>query len=247
MQKQAVCEHYNAIAGVYGHRYEGLSGLYFQAMEDECIFRLAEFSGRFVLDAGTGTGRFAFALLRSAHAARVVGIDIAERSVAIASSSRREGENIEFRVMDAEHTAFPDRLFDSVVVLGLFEYVTDLLPYFNEAARILKPSGELVFSCWNIDRWFGWRIFNDRMEGSRDHSLDGLRKALHNAHLTLVDFVTTFFVPTRVFFGIHRRLGGSPFLQHLHLRATVGIERALRKSPLKRKGGELIVKARKAS
>lgn len=243
VRKSEVRNHYNEIAVAYGNRYQGLSERYFDAMEDRCIYQLADFANKTVLDMGTGAGRFALSILREGRARQVIGIDIAERFIEVARSLQKEDEHISFCVMDAENTSFNDSVFDSVIVLGLFEYVQDLTLYFRECGRILKPGGELIFTCWNINKWFGWKLFNDRMEGSVDHSLNDLKNALMQDNFELAAGVSTFFIPTRLFFALYRRLGGSARLQSVYVNTVISLERGLRKSFFRLKGGELIIKA----
>jgi phosphatidylethanolamine/phosphatidyl-N-methylethanolamine N-methyltransferase len=235
---------YNSIANDYGGRFQGLAGRYYHDVEEECILKLTDFSNKTVLDMGTGNGRIAFSLSGKLRAERVVGIDIADRFLDIAHNTAPMG-NVAFCVMDAEETAFQDSVFDVVVVVGLFEYVEDLSEYVKEISRILKPDGELIFSCWNRNRWFGWRIFDDRMKGSVDHSLRELSDILKLGYFHLTSSMTTFFIPTKLFFRLYDRLTLHTFIQKLYVQFIIAIERGLRKLPSNHKGGELIVKARK--
>ncbi len=244
--KSEVRDHYNEIASAYGTRYQGLSEKYYDAMEDRCIYQMTDFAGKTVLDMGTGAGRFAFSILREGRAKQVIGIDIAEKFIEVARSLKKEDEHIAFDVMDGEHTSFRDSEFDTVIVLGLFEYIEDLTLYFRECGRILRPGGELIFTCWNVNKWFGWKLFNDRMEGSVDHSLSSLKKILTGEKLELTACVSTFFIPTRLFFAFYRRLSGSARLQSAYVNTIISFERIIRRAFLNLKGGELIIKAVKA-
>lgn len=247
IKKSQIRDHYNTIADHYGKRYDGLLGRYFHAMEEECIYQLANFTDKFVLDMGTGTGRLAFSLIRKGRSKKVIGIDIAERSIGIANSSVGSNEDVHFYVMDAETTAFRDSTFDAIVVLGLFEYVEDLSGYIKEIGRILNPMGDLIFTCWNRNRWFGWRIFDNRMKGSVDHSLTELNRILSHEQFEIESHFSAFCIPTRLFFSLYYRFSFHELIQRLYVKLIIAIERGLRKSVLKQKGGELIIKAQKVS
>jgi SAM-dependent methyltransferase len=93
------------------------------------------------LDLGTGTGLAAFAVARRFPEADVVGLDLAERMVeqARAATPDELAGRVTFQVGDAERLPFAD---------GSFELVTlaNMIPFFDELARVLAPGGHLVFS-----------------------------------------------------------------------------------------------------
>ncbi|MDI6840026.1 MAG: class I SAM-dependent methyltransferase [bacterium] len=57
--------------------------------------------------------------------------------------------SIEFLVGDATNVPFKNEYFDTIVSLGMFEYLKGPTPFLSEINRILKPSGTLLFSCHN--------------------------------------------------------------------------------------------------
>jgi ubiquinone/menaquinone biosynthesis C-methylase UbiE len=93
------------------------------------------------LDLGTGTGQGAFAIARRFPDARVVGVDLAE---AMLAEARRKtpaelAERVRFENGDASALPFPDASFDLVAH-------ANMIPFFDELARVLAPGGEAVFA-----------------------------------------------------------------------------------------------------
>jgi ubiquinone/menaquinone biosynthesis C-methylase UbiE len=98
-------------------------------------------SPRRVLDLGTGTGAAAFAVARRFPEAQVTGADLSEEMLA---EARRKTppeliERVRFEQADAARLRYDD---------GSFELVTlaNMIPFFDELARVLAPGGWAVFS-----------------------------------------------------------------------------------------------------
>jgi ubiquinone/menaquinone biosynthesis C-methylase UbiE len=96
---------------------------------------------RRILDLGTGTGVVAIALARRYPAAEVVGVDL---SPAMIDEARRQvppglAGRVDFEVADASALAFPDGDFELVAL-------SNMIPFFDELARVVAPGGTLVFS-----------------------------------------------------------------------------------------------------
>ncbi len=85
---------------------------------------LEPLAGASVLDVGCGSGRYGVALARRG-AARVVGLDVAPRMLAIAGElARAEAVDDRCSVVQSEVTDYrPGRTFDGVVAMGFFDYV----------------------------------------------------------------------------------------------------------------------------
>jgi SAM-dependent methyltransferase len=102
-------------------------------------------SGKRVLEFGSGAAAQAFFL--ADRGARVTGIDISP--VAVEQGRRRAaeerlGDQIDFRVMDAERLDFPDRTFDLVCGSAVLHHL-DLSLAYPEIARVLRPGGSAIF------------------------------------------------------------------------------------------------------
>ena len=91
------------------------------------------------LDLGTGTGAAAAWLVERYPEARVVGVDISERMIALARkrAGPEPGERLRFEVGDSSNLPFASDEFDLVVQVSA-------PPFFAEAARVLAPRGHLV-------------------------------------------------------------------------------------------------------
>ena len=96
---------------------------------------------RRALDLGTGTGLAAFAVARGFPETEVVGVDLADRMVeqARAATPPDLAERVTFQTGDADRVPFAD---------GSFQLVTlaNMIPFFDELARVVAPGGHVVFS-----------------------------------------------------------------------------------------------------
>ena len=106
---------------------------------------LPDLRGLEVIELGCGTAYFG-AWLKKHGAARVVGVDITPAQLATARAMNEEfGLGLEFVEANAEDVPLPDASFD----LAFSEYGASIWcdPYkwIPEAARLLRPGGELVF------------------------------------------------------------------------------------------------------
>lgn len=106
---------------------------------------IGRWAGRDAIELGCGAGYIAAWLARAG--ANVTGVDISTEQLATARSLQREHglDSITFVEASAEALPFPDASFD----LAISEYGASLWcdPYrwIPEAARVLRPGGELVF------------------------------------------------------------------------------------------------------
>jgi len=94
-----------------------------------------------VLDLGTGTGVVAKALAERYPEADVVGIDL---SPGMIDEARRRlpaelGGRVKFEVGDAAALDYPEGAFEVVVL-------SNMIPFFDELARVTAPGGTLVLS-----------------------------------------------------------------------------------------------------
>lgn len=104
----------------------------------------ADVAGLDVIDLGCGTGYFSAWLAR--RGARPVGIDNSPRQLETARRMQAEfGIDFPLHLGDAEELPFPDASFD----LAISEYGASIWcdpdRWIPEAARVLRPGGQLVF------------------------------------------------------------------------------------------------------
>jgi SAM-dependent methyltransferase len=95
---------------------------------------------RRALDVGTGTGDGAFAVARRFPHAEVIGIDISEAMIAEAQRKTPQdlAERVRFQLADASALPFEAGAFELVAL-------ANMIPFFDELARILAPGGFVVF------------------------------------------------------------------------------------------------------
>jgi ubiquinone/menaquinone biosynthesis methyltransferase len=101
-------------------------------------------AGQRVLDLATGTGDIAFAA--ADRGARVVGLDITQRMIELATAKGREGREgkTHFLVGDMLALPFPSTSFDIVTTGYGLRNVPDLTQGIDEIGRVLTPGGQLV-------------------------------------------------------------------------------------------------------
>ena len=118
---------------------------------------LDDFDGyrdRKLLEVGCGIGTD---LLRFARGgARVTGVDLAERSIELATANfdlHGLGGAADLRVVNAEALPFDDASFDVVYGHGVLQYTADARRMVRECRRVLVPGGEAIFMVYNRVSW----------------------------------------------------------------------------------------------
>lgn len=115
----------------------------------EWIRSQAQVDGAELVDIGCGGGLLTEAMARAG--ARVTGIDMAEKPLAVARLHQIEsGLDIDYRQTTAEQLAdeHPDR-FDVVCCLEMLEHVPEPSSVVEACLRLAKPGGKLFFSTIN--------------------------------------------------------------------------------------------------
>jgi enediyne biosynthesis protein CalE5 len=111
--------------------------------------------GSRVLDAGCGSGYPAFEAARAVQPdGQVVAIDLASDMIAVAAerARARRVDNIEFLEMDAEHLAFDEASFDSVITTYGLMFCPDPAQALTEGHRVLVEGGRLAVVTWDEAR-----------------------------------------------------------------------------------------------
>jgi SAM-dependent methyltransferase len=107
--------------------------------------------GHDVLDLGCGTGTLALLVRRACPEARVVGLDVDERILAIARRKiDRAGGGVELRQGSATAPPFAPASFDRVLTTLVLHHLTtaEKRDALAAARRLLRPGGELHVADW---------------------------------------------------------------------------------------------------
>jgi ubiquinone/menaquinone biosynthesis C-methylase UbiE len=126
----------------------------------ECF---GDLSGKRVLDAGCGKGRFARILQQGSASAEIWGLDISPEMLKFVPAG--------IRTVAGSMTAlpFPPEIFDCVYATESLEHAVEIDKAVSELCRVLKPEGSLVIIDKNIEH-FGkletpaWEKWFDRKE-----------------------------------------------------------------------------------
>ena len=108
-------------------------------------------NGSRILDIGTGTGRQAFAFAKRGY--DVVGIDLSEDMLKVASKNNRY-EDVRFEVADATHLPFEDNSFDvSCVSFALHDMILSIREKaLREMVRVTKLEGIIVIVDYGLPK-----------------------------------------------------------------------------------------------
>ena len=110
------------------------------------------------VDFGCGSGGWAIPLAKILNKGRVYAIDVLEEPLsALRGRAKMEGlVNIITQRADVEKgTKLPNFSVDLVLMTNLLFQVDDKKPVFEEAKRVLKPSGRLLVVDWKKTGPFG--------------------------------------------------------------------------------------------
>ncbi|MBI5433572.1 MAG: class I SAM-dependent methyltransferase [Planctomycetes bacterium] len=162
-----------------------------------------------VLELGCGYGRVSVRLAEIA--ARVVGIDHASASIALARRLAAGEPRCEFFVMDAAALAFDDGAFDRVVCVqnGISAFALEPERLVREALRVTRPGGSVLVSSYAAGFW------PERLRWFEAQAVAGLlgaidRERTRDGVIACLDgFRSGTFTPTD-FRALGARLGSEP-------------------------------------
>ena len=109
--------------------------------------------GGLLVDLACGRGGYGLEIASRARA-RVLGIDFAPSALEVARArAAARAVDADYRVGDLVATGLPDGAADAVVVVDAIQFPLDPPVAYAEIARILRPGGRVVLTCWEaVDR-----------------------------------------------------------------------------------------------
>ncbi len=105
-------------------------------------------NGKRIVDIGCGGGILSEALAKEAKT--VVGIDLSEDCIQIATDHGQHQQNLNYQISSAEEFAIQNpKCFDIITCFEMLEHVPDPGSIINAAKKLTSPDGDLFFSTLN--------------------------------------------------------------------------------------------------
>lgn len=176
-----------------------------------------------VLEIGCGLGRLAFALRRLIITGRYIGIDVVGEKIAFLRQTLGErAPNFSFEHLNVANAFYnpqgtqdivlpcADGEIDAAISMAVF---THLLPdhicrYLSELARVLRPGGRTLISCYLLDRYDPDAARPQRYSGEQfafDHPVAGheLRTSCREQPEAMIAFRERFLLDAARQHGLH--------------------------------------------
>lgn len=133
---------------------EHLGPLLFNFYAEDLANRVTVRQDGRVLETACGTG-ISTAFLRQSlpDNIEIVATDLNEPMLAFARTKRTELNNVVFEQANAQELPYDDAAFDAVVCQFGLMFFPDKLAGLREAARVLRPGGQLLFNVWDSFDW----------------------------------------------------------------------------------------------
>jgi SAM-dependent methyltransferase len=127
---------------------------------DLLVDRLAPAPGERILDVGSGGGTATLAIAARVASGRVIGADISEALVALATrrASESPGLNVSFTLTDVQCDEIDGAPFDAVASqFGVMFFDDPVRAFANIRAHVV-PGGRFVFACWRSIQENPWAL-----------------------------------------------------------------------------------------
>lgn len=225
-------------------RFNGNKGKYFYFVERKYFFENFSFKNKVILDLGTGTANLVKYI--KPNFKYFIGID-REKSLLSEAKNKfiKDKANIYLLCSDAENIPIKNNSVDVILALGLFERTSSLNKIFIECNKILKKDGVFKFTIWNSKRSVILKLFDRKLSGSYEFSLDQIKLELKKSGFKIYFIQSVFYLPRKIFWIIYKILYFE-FLRSFYLYLCAKIENYLSLYFNERlKGSELIIFAKK--
>lgn len=146
-KKEQVATMFNNISKTYDFLNHFLSLGIDIIWRKKAIGELKSANPQQILDVATGTGDFAFEALKILKPTKIIGVDISQGMLDIASekiTKRKLQKKFEVRLGDSEKLLFDDNTFDAVTVAYGVRNYENLEKGLSDMLRVLKPGGKVV-------------------------------------------------------------------------------------------------------
>lgn len=178
IDKQAISQRFGASAASYDR------GAALQRTVGNHLLNLTPAHSDILVDLGTGPGYFSSAL--DDRSSLLIGVDIAPSMLSFAAARNSERQ-IAWLAGDAEQLPFAAQCVDTIFSSLMLQWVHDLSQALTQAARVLKPNGQLCFSTL-LDGTLGelataWQMVDDKQHINRFLTEEMLVQAINNSGL----------------------------------------------------------------
>ncbi|MBI5645194.1 methyltransferase domain-containing protein [Candidatus Kaiserbacteria bacterium] len=221
-------------------------GYSFRVRREKVFDVLEPGEGKRVLDLASGPGIMIKGLRE--HDYEVTCVDAAPDMIELAKRVAGNDPHVTCEVGDAYGLRFDTGSFDTMIAMGLIEYLEDQARFLGEAARVVKSGGYMIITVPNV--WSPWRMWNHALRLVRNAVRPSKATGLLHREYTKRGFETLLrehgFESEKTLYYNFKLI---PYpLDRLLPRFTVAQSRIfehLDKTPLKFLGTGFIVKARK--
>lgn len=137
-------------SGTVPANYEKYMGpMFFEPYALDISARIDADTAKHVLEIACGTGRVTNHLLKKLSPATTLVATDLNAGMIEEAKQHVTGSNVTFKEADAQQLPFDDNSFDLLVCQFGFMFVPDKQKAFNEAYRVLKAGGKLLFNTWD--------------------------------------------------------------------------------------------------
>ncbi len=150
---------------VYARRYDNIKQ--FEPTYEQYLLarpllsRVAPHRAPLVLDAATGTGRMALALLDNpVFMGRIVAVDLSHKMLEQAASKLKGYQRVDLLWCSVDELPFDDGAFDVVTCLEAIEFTPSPEKTLREFVRVLRPGGTLLITN-RLSKWMPGRLWDN--------------------------------------------------------------------------------------